>query len=141
MALRGAHAIQKRIGRALLSLVLACAMCCFSLAGGQATPVGTQCPTAQTQLVLAPVYNSCGCVLRYEWRAPKPGDQSFVKCRCAEKKATQKAAVLSSRLDYFVGDVLEFAAIQPLAIASLAVPVRLGSTGRTQPPLVRPPAV
>ncbi len=55
------------------------------------TPSGVQCPTATVQEILEPV-TCCGKVVRYEKRAPEPGDKVFVQCNCAEKKSAEHLA-------------------------------------------------
>lgn len=141
MKFRGRDAIQKKIGRMFVCVLLSCALCCLSIAGGQITPSGTQCPTAQVQLVLAPVYNSCGCILRYEFRHPQVGDASFVQCRCAEKKSSQKDAVVSSKVDYYCEKGLDLPSIQPIEIHNELPPFSTIQVARATPPLLRPPAV
>ncbi len=58
------------------------------LAASPKTPPGRHCPTAPVQTVVETRVDCCGNVVRVE-RSPKPGDSSFVQCRCAERKARE----------------------------------------------------
>jgi hypothetical protein len=77
----------RRLAR-LAPALLACLG--LALAGWPKTPSGRHCPTAPVQTVVETRVDCCGKVVRVE-RKPKPGESSFVQCRCAEKK-TQEAA-------------------------------------------------
>ena len=55
-----------------------------------ATPEGRQCPTAKVHTIRVAVKTPCGCVTGYIERAPKAGEEGFVQCRCAERRAGEE---------------------------------------------------
>lgn len=103
------------------------------------TPLGVQCPTATVQEVLEPV-TCCGKVVRYEKRAPKPGDDVFVQCSCAEKKSADhlaSAAVPVLQCFYLpVVLVTPQAFLEPYQDPWTTLP---SESTITTPPLVPPP--
>lgn len=103
------------------------------------TPFGVQCPTARVQTVKVAVRNCCGHIVGYKTCAPKPGEKSFVQCRCAEKTAAQHGASLPPKLEPFLSEParVELPAIQPEPSAS--VPLRETFASVSFPPSVRPP--
>ena len=68
---------------------------CATLLGSSATTrAGVQCPTAAVQWVV--VRDCCGREFR---RAPKPGERTFVQCRCAERKVASTQAMAAAKVD------------------------------------------
>jgi hypothetical protein len=68
------------------------------------TPLGTQCPTAQVQVVKAEIV-CCGKVIGYEVRAPQLGEPQFMQCHCAEKKAGGHKLAVPPKLDVYCASV------------------------------------
>ncbi len=67
-------------------------LACLGLAliGSPRTPLGRHCPTAPVQTVVEKTVDCCGNLVRVE-RKPRPGEASFVQCRCAERKTRDAA--------------------------------------------------
>ncbi|GEM_PF-1499898 len=130
--------------RQILALVLtALLLWCSVSRAATVTPRGVQCPTATVQSVVVAKRDCCDRIVGYEVRKPKEGEQGFLQCRCAEKKAAPHGAaeIPVPRVEAL------FAAEAPLA---LALPGRLPEvlaadtylarlTVVPTPPFVRPP--
>ena len=104
-------AIGRRICKVPIATVLAILMTAlfalYSILPAVAiTPDGVQCPTAPVQKVTVLTINCCG-KLACTTRAPKPGDNAFVQCRCAEKSASAQKTVVQAKVQpYFVNAIL-----------------------------------
>lgn len=121
----------------LVATLVALGLLCATFAGFAVTPRGVQCPTAPVQTVV--VRDCCG---RLVARVPKPGERTFVQCRCAEKKtAPQKAVASGSKVELFVPAPLDFEA--PSGFSPVwAVPAYAAPAADWNPaPPTRPPAL
>ncbi|MBS1716915.1 MAG: hypothetical protein JSS72_04190 [Armatimonadetes bacterium] len=86
----------------LISVFLALSCALFSsLYGIAPTAEGVQCPTATVQQITVPIKSTCGCVVGYQTRAPKPGEKGFMQCRCNEKRSEQQATTGSQKVTWF----------------------------------------
>ena len=108
------------------------------------TPLpGTHCPTAPVQSVTR-TSACCGKVLAIESHKPRPGENGFVQCRCAEKRSTQHQAALNQGPPHF--DMLPIRPVLPVLPARIPEAL-VASTPAARVvavatiPLVPPPSV
>jgi len=105
------------------------------------TPQGQQCPTATVQVITVAVKNCCGKVIGYAQRAPKPGEATFVQCRCAEKRAADHHATTSPKMEMWLASGPTPAAPPSLSAGPTIPPYAAANPDRTTPPSLRPPAI
>jgi len=105
------------------------------------TSYGTQCPTAAVQTIVVAVKDCCGKEIGQVRRAPKPGEQAFVQCQCAEKKNAQHEASLPPKLEPFPSEVFHFDVPTRLPESLVTDSYSARFVTLSVPPLVRPPVL
>ncbi|CAN5411158.1 hypothetical protein BH11ARM1_BH11ARM1_03180 [soil metagenome] len=83
-------AFGSRMETAFAVLLTVCLSWLLSTPGLILAPTNMQCPTSAVQQITIPVRSCCGDIIRFETRAPRPGDKQFMQCHCAEKSAGQQ---------------------------------------------------
>ena len=126
--------------RSFFAAIVAVLFFLYSAIPLQATQAGVQCPTAAVQTISVAVRDCCGKVTGFTTRAPKPGEQGFVQCRCAEKKTTTQKATLSSKVPLFISTEAPIPQMTALSLVRVEfAQLDLLST-RSLTPLELPPA-
>ena len=126
--------------RSLFAALVAVLFFLYSAIPLQATQAGVQCPTAAVQTISVAVRDCCGKVTGFTTRAPKPGEQGFVQCRCAEKKTTTQKATLSSKVPLFIATEVVLPQMTALSLVRVQFAQLVQLSTRSLTPLELPPA-
>ena len=103
-----------------------------------ATPEGRQCPTAKVHTIRVAVKSACGCVVGHIERAPQPGEEEFVQCRCGEKRAAHESSVPPAPVLPPLPLRLAFAVLPPEVAEHRYLPM---TPEWSASPMLRPPAI
>ncbi len=122
--------------RPLVAIAALMALLCACLFGFAPTRAGVQCPTAPVQTLV--VKDCCGRIVK---RAPRPGDRTFVQCRCSERKAASATATVAQKVTLFLveGNAFECAPAPPTAWTVHGYAAR--GADWSSPPALRPPTL